>query len=223
MNSNPPRKSNPVVCGTFIALGAACMLLAMLAAFALKNGIIERVGEPPRVDLLSDGFEIDQLNREIEFKESAIRVAKDMPDWDELEKKREEFEKLTNKKPKTAKTPSTYVESKAEKIKRLEDEKQKIIAKKNDLIGKHRAKEMKPRTWSEWAEDYGLDLFLPAVLPLGIFSLSLGSLVFGGRLPGRNPLSLTDFERRCVLFLAFAIVFSAFGFFVFVWVLSIIY
>lgn len=223
MNPNPPKNSNSALCGTFIVLGVLCMLGTILAAFALKDGIIGRVGEPPRVDMLSDGFEIEQIDREIEFKESAIRVAKDMPDWDELRKKREEFEKLSNKNSKAAETPSTVGESKAEKIKRLEDEKQQLIAKKNDLIGKQRAKEMKPRTWSELSDDYSLDLLIPGVLPLGLFSLYLGALVFGGRLPARNPLSLTDFERRCLLFLPFSIVFSAFGFFVFVWILSIIY
>ena len=223
MNTNQPRRSNSALCLTLVGLGAACMLGTILAALVLKNGIIERVGEPPRVDMISDGFKIDQIDRDIEFKESAIRVAKDMPDWDELEKSREKLEKLSNKKPITAETPKVVGENKAGKIKRLEDEKQRLIDKKNDLIGRLRAKEMKPRTWSEWAEDYGLELFLPAVLPLGIFSLTLASFVFGGRLPKRNPLSLTDFERRCLLFLPFSIVFSAFGFFVFVWILTLIY
>ena len=223
MNTNQPRRSNPAIYLTFVALGAACLLGAILGAFVLKDGIIQRVGEPPRVDMISDGFRVEEIDREIEFKESAIRVAKEMPDWDELEKSREKLDRLANKKPKPAETPKVFGESKADKIKRLEDEKQRLIDKKNDLIGKLRAQEAKPRTWSEWAEDYGLDLFFPAVLPLGIFSLTLASFVFGGRLPSRNPLSLTDLERRCLLFLPFSMVFSAFGFFVFIWILTIIY
>ena len=223
MNPSAPRKSNPALCWTFILLGALCMLGTVLAALVLKDGIIGRVGEPPRIDAMSEGFKIDGIDREIESKERFIKMAKDMPDWSELDKKREQFEKLTDKKTKAAETPSAVQESKAEKIKRLEDEKRQLIAKRDDLISKQRAKEMKPRTWSEWAEDYSLDLLIPGVLPLGLFSLFLGAFVFGGRLPARNPLSLTDLERRCLLFLPFAIVFSAFGFFVFVWVLSIVY
>ena len=89
--------------------------------------------------------------------------------------------------------------------------------------GKMRARQMRTRSWGEWAEDNGMELFIGGVLPLGLFSLFLMPFVFGGKLPARNPLALTDFERKCVLFLPFAIVFSAFGFFLFVWILSLIY
>jgi hypothetical protein len=105
----------------------------------------------------------------------------------------------------------------------LEDEKAKLIAERDDLQGKMRAKEMKPLSWEDWLYVYNIELLALAVIPLGIFSVFLLRAVTRFGLSKNNPLSLTDSERRCVLFLPFSIVFSAFGFFVFVWILSISY
>lgn len=212
-----------MLCGVFISLGVLCLFGTALAAFFLKDGIIGRVGEPPRVDGLSDGFKIDRINREIASKERDIEIEKKSIDWDEFRNEAERVAKLTNKNVAINENTSNVRESKAAAIKKLEDERRRLIAERDELSGKSQAKSVKPRTWEEFFEDYGFDLFLPAVLPLGLFSLFLATFVFGGRLPKRNPLSLTDFERRSLLFIAFSIVFSAFGFFLFVWILTLVY
>ena len=224
MNANPPRNSNPALCGAFILLGVLCLLLTMLAALVLKNGIIERVRETPRVDALGDGFQVQSLDRQIEAVERDIEFQKKfLSDDPDAERRRLEkaLERANKRLDTNLKLPIPG--NRAEKIKELEEKKQQLIAQRDSLIGKSRAKSMKPRTLDEFFEDYSLDLFLPGVLPLGLFSLFLARFVFGGRLPARNPLSLTDLERRCLLFLPFAIVFSAFGFFLFVWILALVY
>lgn len=224
MNPNPPGKLNLTLCYLCIALGALCILGAVLAAILLKNGIIERVREAPGADALSDGFNVESLNRQIEWTERDIELQKKtLPDDPEAERRKieEAFKRANVKFDANKKLP--FSGNKAEKIKELEEKKQQLIAKRDDLIGKSQAKSMKPRTWEEFFEDYSLELFIPGVLPLGLFSLYLAPFVFGGRLPARNPLSLSDFERRCLLFLPFAMTFSAFGFFLFVWILALVY
>jgi hypothetical protein len=223
MKPNPSRKSNPVLCGAFIAFGALCLLGTGLAAILLKDGIIERVSGPPRVDALADGFKIASLNRQIEGTERDIEFQKKMPDPDEERKRLEETYKKLNKPPPVNESIWVFGADKAEKIKALEEKKQRLITERDDLAGRSRAKEMKPRTWGEFFDDYNFELLIPGVLPLGLFSFYFGRFLLGRRLPDRNPAAMTDLERRCLLFLPFALVFSAFGFFLFVWILSIIY
>lgn len=220
MNPNPQRNSNLLVCYTLIALSILCFLFTILAAVYLKNGIIERVRETPSVEGIGDAAKIGSIERQIQSKDRDIEFAGKMPDMD---KDLEEARKKLGLKPKANLANSTFEQDKASKIKKLEEEKQQLIVKKDELAGKMRARQMRPQSWGEWAEDNGIEVFLGGVLPLGLFSLFLARFTFGGKLPARNPLALTDFERKCVLFLPFALVFSAFGFFLFVWILSLIY
>lgn len=223
---NSSRKPNLTLCYALIGLGVFIMLGTVLAAAVLKVGIVRRVGEPPRADSLSDGFKVASLDRQIKSKERDIELTKKAPDFEDIEKKaREQLEKASGKKTSAANAnaPANSGESKAAEIKKLEDEKQQLIVKKNELIGQQRAKEMKPRTWSEWVDDYELELLLGGVLPLAVLTIVFGSLTFGRWRIAENPLALTDFEGRCILFPFFAVVFSAFGFFLFVWILSIVY
>ena len=53
-----------------------CLLGAISAALILKNGIIERVSEPLRVDALSDGFKVQSIDRQIEWTERDIELQK---------------------------------------------------------------------------------------------------------------------------------------------------
>ena len=220
MNPNPQRNSNPIVCYTLIGLSILCLLVTLFAAIYLKNGIIERVRETPSVEGIGDVARIGTIEQQIQSKDREIEFARKMPDMD---KSLEEARKKLRSKPAANSANSTFEQDKAKKIKGLEEEKQRLIVKKYELAGQIRARQMRPRSWGEWAEDNGMEIFLGGVLPLGLFSLFLMPYLFGGKLPARNPLSLTDFERRCVLFLPFSLVFSAFGFFLFVWILSLIY
>lgn len=221
MNPNPPRKSNPFVCYTLVILGALCILGTIFGAIFLKNGIIERVRETPQIEGIGDVAQIDSVERQIQSKDREIELAKKMPDMDESLK--EARKKLGLKPDTNSADPNFEPENKADKIKKIEEEKRQLIVKKDELAGKFRARQLRTQSWGEWTEANGIELLLGGVLPLGLFSLFLLPYVFGGKLPARNPLALTDFERRCVLFLPFALVFSAFGFFLFVWILALIY
>lgn len=225
MNPAPQRNSYLILCYALIFLGLFCILGTIAAALYLKNGIIEKVSEPINVEGLGSAIQIDSINRQIEWKERDIETAKKLPDPDEERAKWEEHERKIRKLNKNVPVGNFWkgFVRDDEKIKKLEEEKQALIVKRDELAGKSRAREMKPRSLRDWFVDYDLKLFLGAVLPLGLFSLFLAPFPFGGKLPRRNPLSLTDFERRCVLFLAFAIVFSAFGFFLFLWIMTLIY
>ncbi len=224
MNPTPPRNSNIILCYALIFAGVLCMIGTIFLAIYLKNGIIERAREPAGIEDIGDGVRIQFIEQQIKLKEQSIEFEKRRSDADErLRKSKEEIKKYSNNKTEVNQNTLNIWGNQAERIKQLEDEKAKLIAEKDDLQGKMRAREMKPRTWGEWADDYNLELLLGGVLPLGLFSFYLMRFLLGGRLPNRNPLSLTDFERKCVLFLPFSIVFSAFGFFVFVWILTITY
>ena len=223
MNPKIQRNSNLVLCYALIGLSFLCIVGTILAAVYFKNGIIERVRNTPDISGISDISRLQAFDRQIQSKEQSIKFEKQMPDLEEIRRKAEkELSKASNKKIETNNT-SNVSESKAEKIKKLEDEKAELIAEKNDFQGKMRAKEMKPLSWEDWLYVYNIELLVVAILPLGIFSFYLLRVLFTRKLPDSNPLSLTDVERRCVLFLPFSIVFSAFGFFIFVWVLDFLY
>ena len=220
MNPKVQRNSNLVLCYALIAAGVLCILGTVSAAVILKNGIIERVRETPSVEGLGDFAKINNLERQIEWKDREIESAKKMPD---IFEGLEEARKKSGVKANADSADSNFEQKKADRIKKLEDEKRQLIAERDELSGKSRARQMRSRSWDEWAEDYGIEILIAGVLPTGLLSLYLASLLLGRRLPARNPLSLTDFEGRCVLFLPFAIVFSAFGFFLFIWILILTY
>lgn len=217
------RNSNLVLCYALIGLSFLCIVGTIFAAIYLKDGIIKKVHNTPDISGISDISRLQAFDRQIQSREQSIKFEKQMPDFDEIRRKAEkDLSKASNKKIETNNT-SNVSESKADKIKKLEDEKAALIAEKNDFEGKMRAKEMKPLSWEDWLYVYNIEFLVVAVIPFGIFSLLLLRAVTRFSLPKNNPLSLTDFERRCVLFLPFSIVFSAFGFFVFVWVLDVLY
>ncbi len=220
MNPNPQRNSNLTLCYTLIALGVLCFAGTIFGALYLKSGIIERVRETPQIEGIGDAAQIGSIERQIESKDREIELARQMPDMD---KSLQEARKKLGLKPDANSANSNFEQDKANKIRKIEEEKRQLTVKRDELAGKNRARQMRTRSWSEWADDNGMELFLGGVLPLGLFGLSLARFTFGGKLPARNPLAMTDFERRCVLFLPFAIVFSAFGFFLFVWILTLIY
>jgi len=230
MISNPQRKSNSALCYALIFCGFFIMFCTLLLAVFQVNRIIEVVSEPLEPTGISESGQLRYLDQQIRAKEQSIEFEKRIPDMDEFERRKQDAQKRLDEA-KTGKSPTGEVninvasvaENKTGKIKRLEEEKAKLIAEKDDLAGKMRAKQMRPRSFGEWFEDFGIALLVFAVFPLGLFSLYLLRFVVGGRLPARNPLALTDLERRCVLFVPFAIVFSAFGLFLFIWVLDLIY
>src|SRR5690349_21442255 len=198
MNPNGPRTSNLAVCFTLIFLGFLCLVGTIFIAIYLKNSLVERFKPAPRFDLITVGFEIQTLDWQIEAKENSIKIAKELSGLEQMREKLKGLDKLVNKKVEINQDSSGIEDRKAEKVKQLEQERSELIAKKNALKEQQKAKENKTRSWSELADDYQLKLFLSGVLPLGIFSWYLLNLTFGSRLPSRNPLSLTDFERRCV-------------------------
>jgi hypothetical protein len=220
MNPKPPRNSNLIVCYTLIALGVLCIFATVLAAIFLKDGIIERVRETPSIEGIGDTSQLSAIDRQIQSKDRDIELANKMPDMD---KGLEEARKKLGLKPDTNAADSNFEQEKADKIKKIEEEKKQLIVKRDELAGKIRARQRRSRSWGEWAEDNGMEVFLGGVLPLGIFSFYLMRLTFWGRLPKKNPFSLTGFEKRCVIFWPFAMVFSAFGFFLFVWILTLYY
>ncbi len=224
MNVNQQRNSNIVLCYSLIFLGFLCILGTTVLTVYLKDGIIERVREPQSLENISKPIEINSIERQIESKERQIEIAKSMSDHDKiLREAREKLNIKSGNKNSSDTNSSNFEQDKAAKVKLLEDEKAQLIIKRDDLAGKMRAVNARSRTWSEWFDDYNIELLVSAVLPLGIFGFYLMRLTLFGRLPKRNPFALTDFEKRSILFLPSAIVFSAFGFFHFVWILTIYY
>jgi hypothetical protein len=221
MTPSPSRKSNSVVCYALIAFGVFCVLGTVAAAFYLKNGIIERVRETPSVEGLGDVGRVQTIEQRIKFKEQDIENERRMPDVDQtLEESRRRLGLKTNS---NAVSNTSFGQTKSDKIKRLEDEKRQLIEERDALIGRSQARMMKPRSWSDIWEDYGLTVLVAGVVPLGLFIWYLFGFLVSARLPANNPLSLTGKERKSVIFAVFSIVFSAFGFFVFAWILMLVY
>lgn len=217
MNPKPPRNSNLPICYLFIGIGLLIMLGTLIAAVLLKDGIVGRIGKPKGVKDLSDGLEISSLNRQIESKDRDIEMTRKIYESKPDNKAIEQLNKMSNKK--IDSNSFTIFGDNEKRIKKLEDEKAELIKERDDLREQLNARRNRSRSFGELFEDYGGRYFLSGVLPLGLLSLFIGRFVFGGKLPERNPFSLTDFERRSILFFAFSIIFSAFGFFLFVWIL----
>jgi hypothetical protein len=184
----------------------------------LKNGIIERVRETPSVEGLGDIGKLNSIDSQIQWKDRDIEFAKKKPRRETLQEARKKMGLKIN----TNSADLNFEQERADEIRKLEEEKKQLIAKRDELLGKSRARQMRPRSWEEWADSYGIELLL-GVIPLGFLSLYFLRIIFGLKLSAGNPLSLTGFEGKCILFVPFAIVFSAFGFFLFVWILALIY
>jgi hypothetical protein len=222
MNVNQQRNSNPILCYSLIFLGALCIIFTVVAAIFLKDGIVERASKPKPLTNMVLAMQVDSIERQIQSKDRQIEFEKSMPDTEKkLREAEEKLNAVSGKKNASNSNSSNFEQKKARNIKKLEDEKAQLIAEKDELTGKMRANRERKRTWRELYVDYNVSLLISAVLPLGVFSLIFTRLIFSSKMPERNPLSLTDFEKRCVLFLPFALIISAFGFFLFVWILAV--
>lgn len=221
MDVNAKRRSNPAVCFVLVALGVCCLFGALTAAFLLKDKIPAKMKKHPKDEYFSLGFEISSVEQELKFKDFQIQMA-------EAESKQEkmlrEAEQASNKKS-NKRLPVVIIEKNREqeiatKLEKLRGERLQLKLKRDALVATRQAKKAKGRSWSEWFDDYNIELVM-ATLPFVGLWLWLVPLTFWQKLPARNPLSLTDFERRCVLFLAVAIITSMLGFAFFLWFVSV--
>jgi hypothetical protein len=238
MNVNPKRRTNPAICFLPLALGACCLFGTFMTAFLVKDKIAERMRKQQGIGNFSPNFDFDSLkpdselesitqrikfiDTEIYMAESAIEREKIFREANQASNKKSNVQASNKKSDKwtvNINPPNSAPETGA-KIQKLKEDKAQLIAKRDTLLEKRQTKNVKARTWSEWFDDFNIKLLLTA-LPLVGLSLWLIPQTFWQKLPPRNPLSLTDFERRCVLFLAGAIITSALGFLLFVWFLSI--
>jgi hypothetical protein len=230
MDVNPKRRSNPAICFLPLALGACCLFATFMTAFLVKDKMAERMRERREtanfssnfdLDSMSPDYELESITQRIKFKDSEIYMAESAIEREKIFREAEEtLNKKSNKK-KINSAPANFAPETGAKIQKLKDERAQLIIKRDEYLEKKRTKNTRrPRTWSEWFDDFNLEILL-AALPLVGLSLWLVPQTFWLKLPARNPLSLTDFERRCVLFLAVAIIISPLGFLLFVWYLSI--
>lgn len=221
MNANPQRRSHPAVCFLPVALGACCLFGTLVAAFLLKDKIPERVGKGHEAENLSLALEISSVEQEIKFKDFQLRIEEAKSKQDKMFREAEEAanKKSNKRKPVVAITKNSELETDA-KIQKLRDERLQLKIKRDALLATKQAKKAKGRSWSEWFDDYNIELLLASFPFVGLW-LWLVPQTFWQKLPPRNPLSLTDFERRCVLFLAVAIITSMLGFAFFLWFLTI--
>jgi len=223
MDPNRQRPSNIILCSALVGLGFLFILGTLFLGAYLKPRIIESAREPLNIEGFSEATKLDYFERQIKAKDQSIEFEKRIPDADEFRRKTEEARRKLNKNAGPGDNSLSLAEDKAAKIKRLEDEKGALIAEKDELAGKIRARQMRPRSWGELFEAYNIELLVLGVLPLGFFGFYLLRFLLAHSLPLANPLALTDLERRCVLFPVVTLVFSAFGFLLFVWVLTLIY
>jgi hypothetical protein len=223
MDVNRQRSSNLGLCYLLIGLGAFFILGTIAAAIHFRDSMTEKVKEPLSTEGITFSNEINIVDMEIQFKEQQIRTERTMSETDEsLRQAREKLNKKTGGKNTANTNFPTSGQSRADKIRKLEDERAQLIAKKEELTKKLQEKNAPRRTtWRDWFENYDVELFLVAVFPLGIFTIFIGRMTFISRLPERNPFAMTDFERRCLLFVAFAMIFSMLIFALFFWFLRI--
>lgn len=221
MNVNPKRRTNPAVCFILLALGACCLFGTSVAAFLLKDKIPESTVKKQKAGYLSLDLEISSVEQELKFKDFQLRVEETQSKQDKMLREAEEAanKKSNKRKPVVPITKNSELETDA-KIQKLRDERLQLRMKRDALLATKQAKKAKGRSWSEWFDDYNIELLL-ATLPFVGLWLWLVPQTFWLKLPPRNPLSLTDFERRCVLSLAVAIITSMLGFAFFLWFLTI--
>jgi hypothetical protein len=191
-----------------------------MVALLVKDNIAQGMRARQEVGNPLPDYELNSIERRIESKDFDLRMAEAAIDSDKILREAQESpDKKSNKKPPNS-NAANFEQEKTAEIQKLKVEKGRLIAERDELLKKRQAENDRPRTWGEWFDDYNVR-FLLATIPLVTLALWLVPLTFWRRLPDRNPFSLTDFERRCVLFLPVAIIISAFGFMLFVWYLSI--
>ncbi|HEX8249073.1 MAG TPA: hypothetical protein VF599_12920 [Pyrinomonadaceae bacterium] len=229
MNVNPQRRSNPAICFLPPALGACCLFGTFMAAFLVKDKIAERVRERREAANFSRNFdlasvkpdyELESITQRIRFKDSEISMAEAASRGEKVLREAEESLNKKSNGRKISPAPANSAPETGAKIEKLKEERAQLVAKRDALLEKRRTKNTRSRSWGDWFDEFNLKILLTA-LPLVGLSLWLVPQTFWLKLPARNPLSLTDFERRCVLFVAVAIITSALGFLLFVWFLSI--
>ena len=229
MNVNPKRRSNPAICFLPLALGACCLFGTFMTAFLVKDSMAERMRERREMANFSANFDFDSIKpdselesftQRIKFIDTEIYMAEAASNRANVFREAEEkLNKKSNKRTVNL-NPANFEQDNAAKIQKLKEDKAQLIAKRDALLEKRRTKNTKVRTWGEWFDDFNIKLLL-AGLPFVGLLLWLVPQTFWQKLPPMNPLSLTDFERRCVLFLAVAIITSMLGFVLFLWFLSI--
>lgn len=189
-----------------------------MTVFLLKDKLAEGVRAQQKIETAPHDFELVTIEQEIKSKDFYIRMAEGEREREKMLRDAEqELNKKTNKRKPVTIAKNSERETGA-KIQKLKDEKAQLLAKRDALLEKERARNV--RTWGEWFDDFNIELLL-AALPFVVLWLWLVPQTFWLKLPPRNPLSLTDFERRCVLFLAVAIITSMLGFVFFLWFLSV--
>lgn len=214
------RNSNPLIFIPPIAIGVLFLVGALVAAILLKPGIEGRIQKTSPVKNLTLGMEVERLDREIRAKDEQIRTDPQKPS---IEKQAQDamrkLDEALGKKPSSDVNQANIEQEKAANIKRLEDEKAQLVAKREAVVA--RMRENTTRTWREWYGDLEIGLALMALLPLGILSIFFVRLLLSGRVPKANPFSLTNFEKRSLLFFITSFFVSAFALFLFVWILSV--
>ena len=214
------RNSNPLIFIPPIAFGALFAVGTIIAAIFLKPGIEERMKKPLPVENLSRGIQIEALDREIKSKDDQIRFEQQRSNVEkQLSDSRRKLDELKGKKQLPDSTKPELEQEKTVNIKRLEDEKVQLAARRDAIAAQVRAS--KSRSWIDWFADLEIGLALKALLPLGVLSFYFVRMMFSSKLPRPNPFSLTNFEKKSVLFFITSILVSAFGFFSFVWILSV--
>lgn len=216
------RNSNPLIFIPPIAFGALFAVGTIIAAIFLKPGIEDRMKKPLPVENLSRGMEVDTIDRQIKSIDEQIKTEQTKPDLQkQLSDARRKLDEASRKKSAQDTSPSTFEQEKAATTKRLEDQKVALDSKKRALQEQMQNAYPKKRTWLEWAGDYDILTLVFFIFPLGVLSYYLVRVLISGRLPERNPFSLTAFERKSLLFFILSIIGSTFGFLLFVWILTV--
>jgi hypothetical protein len=219
MNVHPNRPSHPAIYLLFIALGVGCLGGTASLSFLVKDKLADRLRTQQNIENFSSEITLNSFEQQIQAKDFQIKTAESMSDSNRsLREAEEALNKTSNIKP--ANAAANFEREKAARIRELKYEKAELIAYRDAHLKKKNEENARPRSWGEWFDEYNIRLLMVA-LPFVGLALWLIPLTFWQELPPRNPLSLTDFERRCVIFVAVAVIVSALGFMLFVWFLSI--
>jgi hypothetical protein len=196
------RNSNPMIWVFPIALGFACILGTIFLSVYFKNHFIARhqLLNPPRED-----FETINEIREVETKIFLLggRISQEKS-YAEIDK---HFSGKVN-------------QSKIDAIQKMETDRERLLIKKEELLKKKEENRGKPT--GDWYIDNDIESLIETLLYFGLLTGILAYVTFLMRDP-KKPYGLTSFEMRSIAFLLTAISGSLFGFFVYLWYISITY
>lgn len=200
------RKSNISIWGVPVFLGIAIMVVTFGLTFYYKNNLVEiyRNANPllphPKWEM-----EIGIVTREIEGNKIVIGSEKSL-----LE--------MENIFPKSPEESNKIVQKRTDRIKRLEDKNVELLIKRDELEKKKQESIGQPT--GILIEDYNLD-GLTLVLCLGIIASVLAFVTFVDKFKPIKGNGLTVFERKADSFFLMSVFLSLFGFFLFMWYVSI--